>query len=213
MSIGWLGLGLCPTWTRPDRLGWEKFEPAIDLCGAFDWLDWVLSVLGAYQLVSSSLQGVEIWLDLLRSGQYSSISFEIWPRSHYICQDLVEISLYRRSFEFRLTGFSLEHEICDWKRDRHWVGLVLRFLRQSNQDLIESYRVFTLATCSRLNHHSDRAVIESEIVGLVGFFGLGVCWTALVSVLWFVWMSSSSILSLFWSSTTIASLGDNSLFG
>jgi len=54
------GSSLCPTWTRPDKLGWEKLELKTNPCGALDWPNWVLSVLGAYQSVSSSLSGVEI---------------------------------------------------------------------------------------------------------------------------------------------------------
>ena len=111
------------------------------------------------------------WSDLSRSGQYSFISFEIWPKSHYICQDLAKISLYHQSFEFRLTDFLPEHEICDWKRDRHWAGWVLRFLKQLNWDSNQSYRIFTPATYSQPNHRSNRAIIGSKIIGLVGFFG------------------------------------------
>ena len=99
-------------------------------------------------------------------------SIEIWPIFLHILWDLAEISLYRWSFEFRLTGFPTEHEICDWKIERHRAGRVLRFLRQSNRDSNRWYRVFTPETRSRPNHSSDRAVVGSES------FGPGGCWTA-----------------------------------
>ena len=56
--MGQPGLGLCLTWTRPDRLWWEKSEPAIDQFRASDQPDWVLSVSSAYRAVSGLLQGV-----------------------------------------------------------------------------------------------------------------------------------------------------------
>ena len=55
VSTGQLGSSLCLTWTQPDRLGWEKLEPATHPCGASDR---VLSISGAYRAVSGSVQGV-----------------------------------------------------------------------------------------------------------------------------------------------------------
>ena len=99
------------------------------------------------------------------------------PRSHYICWWMFT------------SGGLRSHYICRWSS--HRAGQVLRFLRQSNWDSNRLCRVFMLTTCNQSNHHLDRAVIGSEIVGLVGFVGLGMCWTTLITIFFRRHISSS----------------------
>lgn len=123
MSTGQSGSGLCLTRTQPEDSGGRNHNPQLTLMELqigrsgscrFISLSFGFATGSKYGwILDKNLAGLdrsgrilaEILSDLDKSGQYSIISFDIWPRCCNICRDPTEISLYRQSFQFRLPVF------------------------------------------------------------------------------------------------------------
>ena len=84
------GLGLCPTRTRPDIIGWGRFQPETGPPEVSNQLGRVILVFGCEsvsfgffnsQIFGRNLVGsCQIWPNLMRVGQDSFGSMKIWPR-------------------------------------------------------------------------------------------------------------------------------------
>ena len=117
------------------------------------------------------------------SSRYSSKSIVIQPRSHWVCQDLVEISLYRQSQSLGLSKFRSKLAISNEERTSLWAGWVRWFLRQPNRHLNLQHQVLALATCGRTNHRLDLAVMGWRALGSSESLGLGRWWIALIIIM------------------------------
>lgn len=131
VSMGWSGLGLCPTWTRHDHFRWRNQNP---------------SRLG--RSVGSALIGYRVSID--RSRVCDRLRFGwIWPKSGWIYWPRsLQISLYRRRQSPSLLDFQPKCMICDRERTNHWLDQVCQFLGRPNRNSNRRDWALALATCS-----------------------------------------------------------------